>query len=197
MSLSAQREGTAATATLFPSFFLGGFEASTHVLRSGRRLDLVGSTRHDVFAEADYRRLVNLGMRAARGGLRWHVLEYEPGQYDFSTARSMVRAALASGIEVVWDLLHFGWPDHVDPFDADFVPRFAEFAARFAMVLESENAIEKLRKVMGATDPAKAENGTIRKQFGTNIERNAIHGSDGAETAAFEIAYFFNQLEIV
>jgi nucleoside-diphosphate kinase len=66
-----------------------------------------------------------------------------------------------------------------------------------AMVLESENAIEKLRKVMGATDPAKAENGTIRKQFGTNIERNAIHGSDGAETAAFEIAYFFNQLEIV
>src|SRR5262245_13207338 len=66
-----------------------------------------------------------------------------------------------------------------------------------AMVLESENAIEKLRKVMGATDPAKAENGTIRKQFGTNIERNAIHGSDGPETAAFEIAYFFNQLEVV
>ena len=66
-----------------------------------------------------------------------------------------------------------------------------------AMVLESESAIEKLRKVMGATDPAKAENGTIRKQFGTNIERNAIHGSDGPETAAFEIAFFFNQLEVV
>src|SRR2546422_3908558 len=64
------------------------------------------------------------------------------------------------------------------------------------MVLEAENAIEKLRKVMGATDPAKAEEGTIRKRFGTNIERNAIHGSDGPETAAFEIAYFFNQLEI-
>jgi nucleoside-diphosphate kinase len=66
-----------------------------------------------------------------------------------------------------------------------------------AMVLESDNAIEKLRKVMGATDPAKAENGTIRKQFGTNIERNAIHGSDGPDTAAFEIGYFFNQLEVV
>jgi nucleoside-diphosphate kinase len=66
-----------------------------------------------------------------------------------------------------------------------------------AMVLESDNAVEKLRKVMGATDPAKADNGTIRKQFGTNIERNAIHGSDGPETAAFEIGYFFNQLEIV
>ena len=65
-----------------------------------------------------------------------------------------------------------------------------------AMVLEADNAIEKLRKVMGATDPAKADDGTIRKQFGTNIERNAIHGSDGPETAAFEIGYFFNQLEI-
>jgi len=65
------------------------------------------------------------------------------------------------------------------------------------MVLESDNAIEKLRKVMGATDPGKADPGTIRKQFGTNIERNAIHGSDGPDTAAFEISYFFNQLEIV
>src|SRR6266496_1144160 len=66
-----------------------------------------------------------------------------------------------------------------------------------AMVLEADNAIEKLRKVMGATDPAKAENGTIRKQFGTNIERNSIHGSDGPDTAAFEISYFFSRLEIV
>lgn len=65
------------------------------------------------------------------------------------------------------------------------------------MVLEAENAIEKLRKVMGATDPAKADAGTIRKQFGASIERNAIHGSDAPDTAAFEISYFFNQLEIV
>ena len=66
-----------------------------------------------------------------------------------------------------------------------------------AMVLESDNAIEKLRKTMGATDPGKADAGTIRKLFGSNIERNAIHGSDGPDTAAFEISYFFNQLEIV
>jgi len=66
-----------------------------------------------------------------------------------------------------------------------------------AMVLEADNAIERLRKVMGATDPAKAEAGTIRKQFGSNIERNAIHGSDGPDTASFEISYFFSQLEIV
>ena len=66
-----------------------------------------------------------------------------------------------------------------------------------AMVLEGENAIEKLRNVMGATDPGRAGAGTIRKQFGTNIERNAIHGSDGPDTAAFEISYFFNQLEVI
>jgi nucleoside-diphosphate kinase len=64
------------------------------------------------------------------------------------------------------------------------------------MVLEADNAIEKLRKVMGATDPAKAEAGTVRKEFATNIERNAIHGSDGPDTAAFEISYFFSQLEM-
>lgn len=65
------------------------------------------------------------------------------------------------------------------------------------MILEAEGAIEKLRKLMGATDPAKADAGTIRKQFGTNIERNAIHGSDGPDTFAYEMSYFFNQLEIV
>ncbi len=63
-------------------------------------------------------------------------------------------------------------------------------------ILEGDNAIERYRELLGATDPAQAAEGTIRKRFGTNIERNAAHGSDGAETAAFEIGYFFNDLEI-
>ena len=66
-----------------------------------------------------------------------------------------------------------------------------------AMVLESEDAITKLRTLMGSTDPSKADEGTIRKRFATDIERNAIHGSDAPDTAAVEIAYFFSQLEIV
>jgi nucleoside-diphosphate kinase len=65
------------------------------------------------------------------------------------------------------------------------------------MVLEAENVIERLRKLMGATNPAKAEPGTIRKQFATSIERNVIHGSDAPETAAFEISYFFSQMELL
>ena len=65
-----------------------------------------------------------------------------------------------------------------------------------AMVLEKENAIADLRKLMGATNPANAEEGTIRKKFAGSIEENAIHGSDGEETAAFEIGYCFAGLEL-
>jgi nucleoside-diphosphate kinase len=64
------------------------------------------------------------------------------------------------------------------------------------MALEGANAVAKNREVMGATDPAKATPGTIRKAFGTNVERNAVHGSDAVETARQEIAFFFGDLEI-
>jgi nucleoside-diphosphate kinase len=65
------------------------------------------------------------------------------------------------------------------------------------MVLEREGAIAGLREIMGATDPAKAAAGTIRKDFAASIERNAIHGSDAPETAAFEIGYFFPGIELI
>jgi nucleoside-diphosphate kinase len=65
------------------------------------------------------------------------------------------------------------------------------------MVLEADNAIKKWRDLMGATDPAKADAGTLRKEFGTSIGENATHGSDAPETAAFEIPYFFSGLELL
>ncbi len=64
------------------------------------------------------------------------------------------------------------------------------------MVLEGEGAISKVRDLMGATDPKQAKEGTLRRQFASNIERNVVHGSDAPETAAFEIKYFFNSLEM-
>jgi nucleoside-diphosphate kinase len=64
------------------------------------------------------------------------------------------------------------------------------------IVLEGENAIARLRDLMGATDPAKAATGTIRKDFATSIEANAVHGSDSPQSAAFEIPYFFGAMEI-
>lgn len=65
-----------------------------------------------------------------------------------------------------------------------------------ALVLEGEDAILRNRQIMGPTNPAQATEGTIRKTYGTNIERNAVHGSDAPETATTEIAYFFSQNEL-
>ena len=74
---------------------------------------------------------------------------------------------------------------------------FMSSGPALAMVLEGEDAIARLRKLMGATNPANADEGTIRKLYARNIEHNAIHGSDAPETAAFEISYFFPGLELV
>ncbi len=74
--------------------------------------------------------------------------------------------------------------------------RFMSSGPAMPIVLEREDAIAHLRKIMGATDPAKSEDGTIRKAFATSIERNCIHGSDAPETAAVEIGYFFPGLEL-
>jgi len=65
------------------------------------------------------------------------------------------------------------------------------------MVLEKENAISEWRNLMGATNPENAEEGTLRKMFAENIERNAVHGSDSPESAKYEISYFFSALELV
>ena len=65
------------------------------------------------------------------------------------------------------------------------------------VVLEAPDAIKKWRTLMGATDPAKADAGTLRKEFAQSIERNATHGSDAPETAAFELGYFFRGMELI
>jgi nucleoside-diphosphate kinase len=74
---------------------------------------------------------------------------------------------------------------------------FMSSGRALVMVLEGENAIARLREVMGATNPAHAAPGTIRKLYAADIEHNAVHGSDAPETAAFEIAYFFPGIDLV
>lgn len=74
---------------------------------------------------------------------------------------------------------------------------FMSSAPTVVQVLEGENAIARNREVMGATNPAEADEGTIRKEFALSIGENSVHGSDAAETAAQEIAYWFSELEIV
>ncbi|MCW8087323.1 glycoside hydrolase family 1 protein [Sabulicella glaciei] len=118
--------------SLFRSFFLGGFECSTHRRRDGQRLDLLRTTRHDVLVSQDYRQLKRHGIRSVRDGARWHLVETAPGHYDWSSVLPMMRAAQEVGTQVAWDLCHYGWPDGLDVFSSAFVDRFAAFSGAFA-----------------------------------------------------------------
>lgn len=82
--------------------------------------------------------------------------------------------------------------------ERDFFPSLTAFMSSgpsVVLALEGPNAIQRWRDLMGATDPAKAAPGTLRREFGTSIERNATHGSDGFDTARFELGYFFAGIE--
>lgn len=125
---------------MFRSFFLGGFECSTHRTRAGRRLDLVASTQHDRFARQDYARLRAAGILTAREGIRWHLVEPAAGRYDFATASPFVAAARESGVEVIWDLFHYGWPDRVDVWGPAFPEQLGDLAHAFASWLRAEGA---------------------------------------------------------
>jgi hypothetical protein len=109
-------------------------------LRTGRRLDLVASTGHDTYAALDFRRLREIGMRTAREGLRWHLIEKARGSYDFSSARIILEAAQQEGVQIIWDLLHFGWLDDLDIFSPEFPERFGAFASAFGRLLREETS---------------------------------------------------------
>jgi hypothetical protein len=120
------------------SFFMGGFECSTHRDDRGRRLDLIASTRHDELAERDYARLMDAGIHTARDGVRWHLIEVEPFRYDFSSLEKQIAAARATGINVIWDYFHYGYPDDIDIFSDNFIERFAAFSRELTRHLVSE-----------------------------------------------------------
>jgi beta-glucosidase/6-phospho-beta-glucosidase/beta-galactosidase len=128
----------------FHSDYMGGFECSTHRRHDGRRLDLTAATRHDVYAESDYTELRRCGIRTVREGLRWHLIECSASDYNWSTFVPMVRAARRAGVQVVWDLCHYGCPDHIDIWSAAFVDRFGRFAASAAQILRDEGEVQPI-----------------------------------------------------
>ena len=121
----------------FQSFLMGGFECSTHRRADGRRLDLIAATGHDRFALQDYTRLAEFGIRTARDGLRWHLIEKIPGRYDFSSVFGQLDTAETAGVQVVWDLFHYGYPDHLDMFAPEFPARLADLAIAFVRFYQS------------------------------------------------------------
>ena len=122
---------------IFNSFWQAGFECSTHIRKDGKRLDMVSATAHDSFLDADYERLKDLGILTVREGLRWHLIESRPGVYDFHSAITIMESARRHGIQVIWDLLHFGWPSRLDIFDAGWISAFGDFASAFGRLLRN------------------------------------------------------------
>ena len=112
----------------FASFFQAGFECSSHRRRDGVRLDLIRATGHDEHVLEDYRLCRKLGFLTIRDGLRWHLIETSPGKYDWSSWLPALEAAEDTGVQVIWDLFHYGCPDCLDQAADDFPDRFTDFA---------------------------------------------------------------------
>jgi beta-glucosidase/6-phospho-beta-glucosidase/beta-galactosidase len=121
----------------FASFFQAGFECSSHRRRDGVRLDLIRATGHDKHVLRDYRLCALHGFGTIRDGLRWHLIEKSPGRYDWSSWLPMLEAAEEAGIEVIWDLFHYGSPDCIDQAAPDFAQRFTDFAVAALEVRQS------------------------------------------------------------
>ncbi len=129
----AERPPLAKPTSLFRSFIQGGFESSSHRRAHDRkRIDVIEASHHSLHAEDDYRELKSHGILTVRDGLRWHLIEQRPGRYDWSSLDNQLAAARRVGTEVIWDLLHYGWPDDIDIWRPEFVTRFATFAAAAA-----------------------------------------------------------------
>ncbi len=116
---------------MFRSFFFAGFECATGYNASREWIDQIAATHHDKHADSDYRSLHNVGIFAAREAIRWPLVD-RGGQYDFSSVEPFLEASRKYGIEVIWDLFHYGYPDELDPFSDDFTKRFADYCAAAA-----------------------------------------------------------------
>ncbi len=127
---------------IFSSFWMAGFESACHVNSKGVRLDMIRATQHDHFIDEDYVNLTHMRIRSVRETVRWHLVEATPGVFDFASMDLMVEAAGRHGIQLVWDLCHYGWPDGLDIFTPAFIDRFARFARAVAQhVRDTSDAV--------------------------------------------------------
>jgi hypothetical protein len=123
---------------LFQSFWMGGFESACQINTQGARIDMLAATQHDTLCAQDYAMVRAAGIRTVRDGVRWPCVETSPGQYDWGTFLPMLRAAEQTGTQVIWNLLHYGWPPDIDILSGAFVDRFARFAREAARIVHNE-----------------------------------------------------------
>jgi len=116
----------------FQTFFMGGFECADHINRSGERVNLLEETQHDIRVDEDYRLLSEIGIKTVREGICWSNVEKVSGQYDFSEVLYRMYAAERHGIQQIWDLIHFGYPEGIYPTHPKFCDRFVSLCQAFA-----------------------------------------------------------------
>ena len=128
----------------FASFWWGGYECTDQLNAFGNRVDFLPLTGHLQLLDADYEDLKPFNIRTVREGIRWAMIEKTPYQYDFSTVRTMLRAGQRHGIQQVWDLCHFGYPDDLTPLHPMFARRFAALCRAFVDFYRAERPDDTL-----------------------------------------------------
>lgn len=116
------------TNSIFPTFFLSGFECSSFDWKDRGRRNVTAELRHDVHADEDYAMLPGLGIAVAREGIPWPFVDKGNGEYDFSCIDAFITAQRRHNVLPIWDLCHYGYPSHLDPWSDSFVQRFAAYA---------------------------------------------------------------------
>ncbi|PZX53522.1 beta-glucosidase/6-phospho-beta-glucosidase/beta-galactosidase [Algoriphagus ratkowskyi] len=111
---------------------MGGFECADHINRSGERVNLNQETQHDIRVEEDYKLLKDMGISVVREGICWSFVESTPNKYDFHEVLNRMEIAERMGIQQIWDLIHFGYPDDLYPTHPKFVERFVQLCREFA-----------------------------------------------------------------
>lgn len=124
---------------IFPTFFLSGFECSTFEWKDQGRRDLCEETQHRVHADEDYRMLAELGIGMAREGIPWPLVDRGGGTYDFAYIEPFRQAQRRWQVLPIWDLCHYGYPDHCDPFNEGFAEQFASYARACAHHVAEHN----------------------------------------------------------
>lgn len=115
----------------FQTYFMGGFECADHINRSGNRINLLKETEHHLRVEEDYQLLLNMGISTVREGICWSVVEGKKNHYDFTEVLNRVKIAEKLGIQIIWDLIHFGYPDDLFPTHPKFSERFENLCRAF------------------------------------------------------------------
>jgi beta-glucosidase/6-phospho-beta-glucosidase/beta-galactosidase len=184
-----KREGAAPE---FRSFLLAGFECSAPVTHEGRRLDLLAASGHDRCSLSDYEAIAKIGMRTVREGFQWSRIDLGGGGYDFSRYLPMLQAAKEYGVQQIWDLSHFDFPERLDPLSGEFVDAYAEYSKRVIEVLRRYTA--ETLYIVPMNEPSffawMSECGLWSPFLGQNsylFKRQLVRGAVGAMKAIWSI----------